>query len=293
MQVIAARTHVDCVECTSMAFHPQWRVARMLEHERWDRVFSATSLEMKQINDWLNLQWAQSASTRVWDSWVMTSVWLHDRSRCKPGASYQCGKSWFVNVMTDWKSNSSCIHRGKRRCPGMNSSIQMRVAWNWHRFRDKEDVLKESSMKVGILTRQPWNAAHMSIQVQKTLRYDAVRDQKRVLAVAHDVVRDQSLPWRKDMSQRPVASVEEGHESQRSRFRGGRTWVLNVSRRRCVLEFVSPDQAGERLMMRCHQYCGGATDLVHRQSSGYPGCARRWWFPFYEEPHMCVCSWSV
>ena len=65
-------------------------------------------------------------------------------------------------------------------------------------------------MKVGILTRQPWNAAHMSIQVHKTLRYDAVRDQKRVLAVAHDVVRDQSLPWRKDMSRREVASVEEG-----------------------------------------------------------------------------------
>ena len=47
--------------------------------------------------------------------------------------------------------------------------------------------------------------------MQKTLRNDAVRDQKRVLAVAHDVVRDQSLPWRKDMSRREVASVEEGH----------------------------------------------------------------------------------
>ena len=29
---------------------------------------------------------------------------------------------------------------------------------------------------------------------------------------------------------RPVASVEEGHEWETSRFRGGRTWVLNVSR---------------------------------------------------------------
>ena len=28
---------------------------------------------------------------------------------------------------------------------------------------NKEDVLKESSMKVGILTRQPWNAVHLSI----------------------------------------------------------------------------------------------------------------------------------
>ena len=65
--------------------------------------------------------------------------------------------------------------------------------------------------------------------------------------------------------------------------------MLNVSMRRCVLEFVSPDQAGERLMMRCRQYCGDATELVHRQSSGYPGCARRWWFPFYEKLHVCVC----
>ena len=55
-----------------------------------------------------------------------------------------------------------------------------------------------------------------------------------------------------------------------------------------MFEFVSPDQAGERLVMRCHQYCGCVTDFVHRQSSGYPGCARRWWFPFYEELHMCV-----
>ena len=121
-------------------------------------------------------------------------------------------KVWSVNVMTDWKSNSSCIHRGKKRCPGMNSSIQMRVASNWHRLRDKEDLLKVSSMKVGILTRQPWNAVHLSIQVQKTLRYDAVRDQKRVLAVAHDVVRDQSLPCSKDMCRKEVASVEEGRE---------------------------------------------------------------------------------
>ena len=55
---------------------------------------------------------------------------------------------------------------------------------------------------------------------------------------------------------------------------GWRRMQQTTPRRRCVLEFVSPDQAGERLMMRCHQYCGGATDSVHRQSSGYPGCAR-------------------
>ena len=51
--------------------------------------------------------------------------------------------------------------------------------------------------------------------MQKTLRYNAVRDQKRVLAVAHDVVRDQSLPWRKDMSHREVASVKEGRDVER------------------------------------------------------------------------------
>ena len=51
--------------------------------------------------------------------------------------------------------------------------------------------------------------------MQKTLRNDAVRDQKRVLTVAHDIVRDQSLPWRKDVSRREVASVEEGHGVER------------------------------------------------------------------------------
>ena len=38
-------------------------------------------------------------------------------------------------------------------------------------------------------TRQPWNTAHLSICLQKTLRNDAVRDQKRVLAEARDVER--------------------------------------------------------------------------------------------------------
>ena len=34
-----------------------------------------------------------------------------------------------------------------------------------------------------------------------------MRDQKRVLAVAQDVVRDQSLPWRKDVSVERVAEM--------------------------------------------------------------------------------------
>ena len=54
-----------------------------------------------------------------------------------------------------------------------------------------------------------------------------------------------------------------------------------------MLHYVSLDQAGERLMMRCHQYSGGATDSVHRQSSGYPGCAREMVVPIYEGP-VCV-----
>ena len=77
----------------------------------------------------------------------MTSVWLHDRSRCKPGASYQCGKSWFVNVMTDWKSSSSRIHRGKKRCPGMNSSIQMRVAMCLMNVRRKSRNFDQTTME--------------------------------------------------------------------------------------------------------------------------------------------------
>ena len=54
-----------------------------------------------------------------------------------------------------------------------------------------------------------------------------------------------------------------------------------------MLEFVSPDQAGERLMKRCHQHCGRATDSVHRQSSGYPGCAREMLVPILWKP-VCV-----
>ena len=64
-----------------------------------------------------------------------------------------------------------------------------------------------------------------------------------------------------------VASVEEGHDVERvaetTRVNDKRVVVTHTPRRRCVLHFVSLDQAGERLMMRCHQYCGGAADSVH------------------------------
>ena len=63
------------------------------------------------------------------------------------------------------------------------------------------------------MTRQPWKAVQLSIWVQKTLRNDAVRDQKRVLAVAHDTVRE-------------VASVEEGHDFERV----AETMRVNVER---------------------------------------------------------------
>ena len=64
---------------------------------------------------------------------------------------------------------------------------------------------------------------------------------ENVLAAAHDAVRDQSLPWRKDVT---------WNASQRSRFRGART-LLNASRRRCESDDASPDQAGEKFMSRC------------------------------------------
>ena len=65
-----------------------------------------------------------------------------------------------------------------------------------------------SVRKVGLFFDPTTVECCSTVDLQKTLRNDAVRDQKRVLAVAHDVVQDQSLPWRKDM-------------------------MLNVSRRRC------------------------------------------------------------
>ena len=49
--------------------------------------------------------------------------------------------------------------------------------------------------------------AHDAVRDQErvfAVAHDAVRDQERVLAVVHDAVRDQSLPWRKDVSRREV-----------------------------------------------------------------------------------------
>ena len=57
---------------------------------------------------------------------MMTSVWLHDRSRCTPGASYQFGKAWFVKcddrlVIKQFPYSP----RQMNVAQGMNSSIQM------------------------------------------------------------------------------------------------------------------------------------------------------------------------
>ena len=40
-------------------------------------------------------------------------------------------------------------------------------------------------------------------------------------------------------------------------------------------------------MMRCHQYCGGATDLVHRQNNGDPGSAKKMLVPICDR-FVCV-----
>ena len=49
--------------------------------------------------------------------------------------------------------------------------------------------------------------------------------------------------------------------------------TLNASRIRCAIHVVSNGETGQKLMMRCHQHCGSATDSEHRQSSGQSGCA--------------------
>ena len=41
--------------------------------------------------------------------------------------------------------------------------------------------------------------------------------------------------------------------------------------------------------MRCHQYCGGAADFAHRQSSGYRGCVRE----MVVLIGLCVWSWPT
>ena len=63
--MIAARTHVNHVGCTLMVFHSSAKVVENDGTREMDRVFSPTNLEMKQINDWLNLERARSSSARV------------------------------------------------------------------------------------------------------------------------------------------------------------------------------------------------------------------------------------
>ena len=53
-----------------------------------------------------------------------------------------------------------------------------------------------------------------TVECCPTVDLSAEDIEERVLAVAHDAVRDQSLPRRKDVT---------WNASQRSRFRGGRT----------------------------------------------------------------------
>ena len=100
--------------------------------------------------------------------------------------------SVLVKVVTNWLRTD----RGKERCPGMIiTCAQIQVAGK---------IVERSSHNARL--------TELNTSDETFLRDDH-----------HYVVRDQSLPWRKDVSRRPVASVEEGRESQRSRFRGGRT----------------------------------------------------------------------
>ena len=61
--MIVRRSIEECVSMTSenkITFETNCETNEyfhlFINTERWDRVFSATSLEMKQINDWLNLE---------------------------------------------------------------------------------------------------------------------------------------------------------------------------------------------------------------------------------------------
>ena len=45
-------------------------------------------------------------------------------------------------------------------------------------------------------------------------------------------------------------------------------------------------------MMICHQYCGGAADFAHRQSSGYRGCVREMVVLIFTRD-LCVWSWPT
>ena len=196
-----------------------------------------------------------------------------DRSRCKPGASYQCGKAWFVNVMTDWKSNSSRIHRGKERCQGMNTSIQMSDGKCLMNVRMKSRIWPDNR---GLL----FNCRSECRRHSGTMPCETRNVSWRLYTMLCKTSRFRG--WRTwcwtcrgdDASQCWTCCIEEGelvtHAASEDWWRMQQT----TPRRPCVLYFVGLDQVDERLMMRCHHFCGGAADFVHRQSSGYPGCAR-------------------
>ena len=128
MLVIAARTHVDYVECTSMVFHSSVKSCKNVgTREMGSRVQCnefGDETNQRLVEPGMSAKRVDTSMRLVGDDFCVAAR----QKQMQTSASYQCGKSWFVNVMTDWKSNSSCIHRGKKRCPGMISSIQMRVA---------------------------------------------------------------------------------------------------------------------------------------------------------------------
>ena len=98
MLVIAARTHGDYVECTSMVFYSSVKSCKNVgTREMGSRV------QCDEFGDETNQRLVEPGMSA---KRVDTSMRLVGDdfcgSRCKPGASYQCG-NWFVNVMADWK----------------------------------------------------------------------------------------------------------------------------------------------------------------------------------------------
>ena len=126
--MIAARTHVDYVECASMVFHSSVKSCKNVgARELGSRVQCnefGDETNQRLVEPRMSAKRVDTNMRLVGDDFCVAARQKQMQTRCE----LSMWKSWFVNVMTDWKSNSSCIHRGKKRCPGVGSSIQMRVA---------------------------------------------------------------------------------------------------------------------------------------------------------------------
>ena len=288
MLMIVARTHVDYVGCTLMVFHSS---AMVVENDGTRKMGSR--VQCNEFGDETNPRLVESGTSA---KLVGTSVRLVGDDFCVVARQKQiqtrCELSVWEILVCECDDRLVIkqfrIHWGKERCPGMNSSIQMRDEMCLMNVRRKSRIWPDNRGMLfncrfecrghsGTMPCETRNVSwRMHTMLCKTSRFRGRR------TWCWTCRGDDACQWW-------TCCDEEGELVTHAASEGSWRMQQITPRRRCVFLFVSPDQAGEKLMMRCHQYCGGATDSVHRQSSGYPGCAREKVVPILWGVCVCVC----